>query len=384
MSPARAGHPASQGGLAFCRRTKDEEFQMSERRYPTTRVATVQAAPVYMDRDATVSKACRFIEEAGDNGARLVAFPEVFIPGYPYWSRYLSPMVSIHYTKDLLKQAVTVPGPETDRLAEAARKANIHVVIGINERLSRAHGTLFNTTLLIGPDGQIIGRHRKLVPTLSEKLVWAYGDGEGLRTYDTDLGSLGTLICGENANTLARFVLIADGEQIHVANYLALPKGDTGGYNLAKDIEIRSAAHSFEGKIFTVVSSTVIDQATIDYYSKEPELQKILSTGSVGLSAIYGPWGLPVAGPLEASAEGILYADINLEDALLPKLRHDIGGGYNRFDVMRVFVDRTPHQSLRQASIPSSGREHSEAARDQEGRPHQDGEAKAQRKLQAL
>ncbi len=337
---------------------------MLDYKYPKIRVAAVQAGPVYMDLDATVTKACRLIEEAGSNGAKLVAFPEVFIPGYPYWSRYLSPMISTRYTKELLKQAMTIPGPATDHLAQAARNANIHVVVGVNEKLSHAHGTLFNTNLLIGPNGQILGRHRKLVPTLSEKLVWAYGDGEGLRTYDTELGSLGTLICGENSNPLARFVLIAEGEQIHVANYLALPQNDTGGYNLAKDIEIRSAAHSFEGKIFTVVSSQVITDSVIEYFSREPELQKLLSSGTVGHTAIYGPWGLIVAGPLEPGAEGILYADIDLEDALLPKLRHDIGGGYNRFDIMRVTVDRAPHQSLHQASERSPVGNHGQSPRE--------------------
>jgi aliphatic nitrilase len=319
---------------------------MPPARYPKVRVAAVQAGPVYMDLEGTLEKACSLIEEAGRNGARLVAFPEVFVPGYPYWSRYLAPIASVRYTKELLGQAMVIPGPATDRLGQAARNASCHVVIGVNERPARAHGTLFNTNLVIGPDGRILGRHRKLVPTLSEKLVWAYGDGEGLRTYDTELGCLGTLICGENANPLARFVLIAEGEQIHVANYLALPRKDAGGYNLAKDIEIRSAAHAFEGKTFTIASSMTIDQSVIDYFAAEPQLQELLSSGTVGHTAVYGPWGLPVAGPLEPGVEGILYADIDLEDALLPKLRHDVGGGYNRFDIMQVTVRRRPHRAV--------------------------------------
>ncbi len=320
---------------------------MTENIYPKFRVGAVQAGPVFMDREATVDKACDLIQEAGHNGARLVAFPEAFIPAYPYWSRYLPPLQSTRYTKELIKQAVQVPSHTTDRLAQAARDAGVYVIVGINEKVAWAHGTLFNTNLLVGPKGQLLGRHRKLVPTLSEKLVWAYGDGNGLRTHETELGRLGSLICGENANPLARFVLIADGEQVHVANYLALPKDDTGGYNLAKDIEIRSAAHSFEGKIFTVVSSLVINQTVIDYFSDQKELHSLLTSGSVGHTAVYGPLGLPVAGPLEQGVEDILYADIDLEDALMPKLRHDIGGSYNRFDIMRVLINRTPHESVR-------------------------------------
>lgn len=318
--------------------------------YPKFKVASVQAGPVFMDRDATVEKACRLIEEAADHGARLIAFPEVFIPAYPYWARYLTPMQSLRHTKELLKQAVQVPSRCTERLADAARKAGAYVVVGINEKVPHAHGTLFNTNLVFAATGELAAVHRKLVPTLSEKLVWAYGDGSGLRVHGTELGRLGTLICGENANPLARFVLIADGEQVHVANYLALPQKDTGGYNLAKDIEIRSAAHSFEGKIFTVASSGVINQSVIDYFADYPEVQALLSSGSVGHTAVYGPWGLVVQGPLDPSVEGILYADIDLDDALLPKLRHDVGGSYNRFDVMTVLANRAAHQSVRETA----------------------------------
>lgn len=327
----------------------EELAPVLENHYRKIRVAAVQAGPVYMDLEGSLNKACRLIEEAGRNGAQLIAFPEVFVPGYPYWARYLPPVTSTRHTKALLRQSMAVPSSAAERLSRAARAAGIYVVIGINERAEKAHGTLFNTNLVVDPRGEIIGRHRKLVPTLSEKLVWAYGDGEGLRVHDTELGLLGTLICGENANPLARFVLIAEGEQIHVANYLALPRGDAGGYDLAKDIEIRSAAHSFEGKIFTITSSMVINKSVIDYYDKEPQVQELLSSGTVGHTAVYGPWGLPVAGPLDPDVEGILYADIDLEDALLPKLRHDIGGSYNRFDIMQVSVNRSPHRAVLEA-----------------------------------
>ena len=316
--------------------------------YPAFRVAAVQAAPVFMDREATVAKACDLIHKAGDNGARLVAFPEVFIPGYPYWARYLPPLESLRYTKELIKQAVLVPSETTRRLASAARNAGVYLVIGINEKVPHALGTLFNTNLTFGPDGQLLNRHRKMVPTLAEKLVWAYGDGSGLRVLETELGRMGTLICGENANPLARFALIAKGEQVHVANYPALPSGDTGGYNIGKDIEIRSSAHSFEGKLFTIACSAVIDDTVIRYFAGRPELQSLLSGGGVSHTAIYGPWGLPVAGPLEPHLESILYADINLEDMILPKLRHDVAGSYNRFDIMSVRLNRAAQQAVQE------------------------------------
>jgi aliphatic nitrilase len=299
-----------------------------------------------MDREATIAKACRLIDEAARNGAQLVAFPEAYVPGYPYWARYLPPLESLRYTKELAKQAVLVPSAAVERLADAARDARMHVVIGMTERIAHAQGTLFNTNLIVGPDGRLLGRHRKLVPTLAEKLVWAYGDGAGLRVRETALGRIGTLICGENANPLARFTLIAEGEQVHVANYFCLPRKDSGGYNLGKEIEIRSAAHSFEGKLYTVASSMVIDDTVVRYFSGRSELQALLSSGSVGHTAVYGPSGLPVAGPLEQNVEGIVYADIDLDDILLPKLRHDVAGGYNRFDIMSVRLNRAPHSGV--------------------------------------
>lgn len=314
--------------------------------FPRFKAAAVQAGPVFMDREATVQKACRYIEEAGDEGARLVAFAEVFVPGYPYWARYLPPWESRLYTRELVKQAVQVPSEATERLCHAAQRAGTYAVMGINEKVPYALGTIFNTNLIISPSGRIIGHHRKLVPTYIEKLVWASGDGYGLRVLETDIGRLGTLMCGENGNTLARFALIADGEQVHVANYPAIPGQDGGGYNLAKDIEIRSAAHSFEGKIFTVTVSSVVNESVVDYFTDRPEIRDTLSTGSVGHTAIYGPHGLPIAGPMDPGVEGILYGEIDIEEIIVPKIRHDIAGSYNRFDVLSLRVNRRRNRPI--------------------------------------
>jgi len=310
-------------------------------------VAAVQAAPVYLDREATLRKACRLIEEAGRNGAWLVAFPEVFIPGYPYWVRYMDPFRAQKYTKELIQQAVRIPSEVTEALGHAARRANAYVVIGVNERDSSSAGTIYNTSLLLDPQGRVMGRHRKLVPTYAEKLVWAPGDGLGLRVYDTDLGKLGTLICGENTNPLVRFLLIAEGEQLHVASYPSLPAKDPGGYNIAKDIEIRSAAHALEGKLFNVVSSSIIDASIVDALGTTEELRAILRSGDSCHTAVYGPKGLPVAGPLEPGREGILFAEVNLEDLIIPKLRHDVAtSSYNRFDILWLQLQRHPLQPV--------------------------------------
>lgn len=336
-------------------KARRQRGSMSERNTSIC-VAAVQAAPVYLDREGTLSKACRLIEEAGGNGARLVAFPEVYIPGYPYWVRYMDPFKAQKYTKELIQQSVRIPGEVTETLGQAARRANTYVVIGLNERDPHSTGTIYNTNLLLDPQGRILGRHRKLVPTYAEKLVWAPGDGLGLRVYDTELGKLGTLICGENCNPLARFLLIAEGEQLHVANYPSIPVKDPGGFNLAKDIEIRAAAHALEGKLFNVVSSSILDHSIVDALGATEELRAILQSGNSCHTAVYGPKGLPISGPLEPGYEGILYADVNLEDIIIPKLRHDVAtSNYNRFDIISLQLQRHPLQPV-----------HTEEARDQE------------------
>lgn len=305
------------------------------------RVAAVQAAPVFLNREATVQKACRLIEEAGRNGARLVAFPEVYIPGYPYWARYMAPFRGDKYTKELILQSVRVPSDDTEALGQAARRASAYVVMGINERDRVSPATLYNTNLIFDPQGRILGRHVKLVPTYAEKLIWSVSDGLGLRVWDTGIGRLGTLICAQNTNTLARFVLIAEGEQIHVSNYLSMPAGDPGFASFAKDVEMRCAAHALEGRLFNLASCAIIDGSVIDTLGAVPELKEMLSSGNSCYTAIHGPLGLPIAGPLDMNSEGILYADIDLNDLLMPKFRYDIStNNFNRFDLMQVQLQR--------------------------------------------
>jgi nitrilase len=311
------------------------------------RVAAVQAAPVFLNREATLRKACRLIEEAGSHGARLVAFPEVFVPGYPYWARYLAPFKGDVLTRELILQSVRVPSEESDALCEAAQRANIYVVIGINERDPQSSSTIYNTNLIIDSRGQILGKHHKLVPTFAEKLVWSIGDGLGMRVYDTEIGKLGTLICAQNTNTLARFVLIAEGEQIHVANYLSMPARDPAFASFAREVEMRCACHALEGRLFNIASSSLIDDSVVDVLSPFPEICDMLRTGNSCHTAVHGPAGFAVAGPLDPNTEGILYADIDLNDLILPKLRYDIAtSNFNRFDLMRVQIDRRPLRGL--------------------------------------
>ncbi|HVO48706.1 MAG TPA: carbon-nitrogen hydrolase family protein [Steroidobacteraceae bacterium] len=305
---------------------------------PRFKAAAVQTAPVYLDTAATVDKACAFIAEAARHGAQLVAFPEVFIPGYPYWNWLTDPLSGSAWFERLARAAILVPGPETGILQGAARSAGIHVVIGVNERSPVSLGCLYNTLLFIGPDGELLGRHRKLVPTWAEKLTWAGGDGSSLRVYQTRIGPLGGLACGENTNTLARFALLAQGELIHVASYISLPVAPSD-YDMAEAIKLRAMAHSFEGKVYTVVScSTVSAQIIASMESVVPDARARLERRSSAFSGFVGPDGRLLGEPL-IDDEGIAYADVDLSRCIAPKQMHDIVGHYNRFDVFDFAVN---------------------------------------------
>lgn len=305
------------------------------------KLAAVQAAPVYMDKMASAEKAATLIRAAGEEGADIIAFPEAFIPGYPYWTRYLPPKESARYSIAYLQQAISVAGEEVALLCAAAAQAQAYVVMGICEKNDKAAGTVYDTNLIIGPDGQVHGHHRKLVPTYSEKLIWSPGDAYGLRALATPKGNIGSLMCGENSNPLARYVLIADGEQVHVSNYFGLPDKDSSAVKFPGDMHIRAAAHSFEGKVFNIITKSVLDDTVRAYFREQPVLSDMLSGGSVCRACIYGPDGYMIAEVDDPDAETILYAEVDLDSIYPQKLRHDVAGAYNRTELIHVTVDRT-------------------------------------------
>jgi len=191
-----------------------------------------------------------------------------------------------------------------------------------------------------------LGAHRKLVPTFLEKLTWGGGDGHTLRVYDTEIGKVGMLNCGENGNSLARFALIAQGEQVHVANYPGMPLGDESKYDIRNAIEIRSAAHSFEGKLFNVVSCSIFSQEMAEILGETEEKRRLVNKGSTGCTAIYGPDGKHLAGPLDPNQEGMVFAEIDIEAIIEQKMQHDIAGNYNRFDVLSLNLNRRPQKAI--------------------------------------
>ena len=313
---------------------------------PKFKAAAMHVAPVFMDTRATVDKACALIAEAAANGARLIAFPETFIPAFPIWAAVRAPIENHDFFRRLTQAAIRVPGPEIAQIAQTARANGVFVSVGFNEGTDASLGCVWNSNVLIGDDGSILNHHRKLVPTFFEKLVWAPGDGRGLNVCATEVGRIGMLICGENTNPLARYALIAQGEQVHISSYPPIwptrPPGEAGAYDIESAIRIRAGGHSFEGKVFNIVASAYFDRTTRDAVANgDSRVAAILDNTPRSVSIVLGPDGMPVSKTLR-DEEGILYADIDVGLCVEPKQFHDIAGYYNRFDVFKLTVDRTP------------------------------------------
>lgn len=312
--------------------------------FPNFKAAAVQTSPVFLNLEKTIDKAISFIKEAHEHGAQLIAFPEVFIAGYPYWNWIMTPVQGSKWYEQLYRNSVAVSDESMKPLFQAAKDFNMHIVIGINER-GDSYGEIYNTNLIIDNHGNLIGKHRKLVPTWAEKLTWTSGDGSSLKVYKTEIGPIGTLACGENTNTLARFTLLSQGELIHIANYISLPVAPPD-YNMAEAIKIRAAAHSFEGKLFTIVSCSTISKEIMEVLKPDvSNVEELLTRKSSAFSGIIGPNGAVVGEPL-IDDEGIVYAAIDLSKCIQPKQMHDILGHYNRFDIFDLRVNIAPTKKI--------------------------------------
>jgi len=325
-------------------------------RYPSYRVAAAHVAPVFLDTSATVAKACDVIAEAARNGARLVAFPEAFIPGFPVWVALQAPTRGHEPFRALAAQALNIDGPEIAEIRGAARQYQVVVSVGFTEGTTASVGCLWNSNVMVDSDGTILNHHRKLVPTFYEKLVWANGDGSGLRVTPTALGRIGMLICGENTNPLARYALIAEGEHVHISTYPPVwptrPPGSSGNYNLTEAIRIRAGAHSFEGKVFNIVVASPVDALLLGKLAAFGiDAEMALADEPRGVSMVLRPTGGRV-GEVAEQQETILYADIDLAECVEPKQFHDVAGYYNRFDVFHLIVDRSANRPVRFSDDP--------------------------------
>ncbi len=307
-----------------------------------TKVAVVQAAPVLFDREATIKKACGLIEQAAVQGARLILFPEAFIPAYPRGLAFgtvvgsRSP-VGRRTWQRYWENTVEVPGPATRKLGDAAKKANVFLAIGVIERdTQRSNGTVYCTLLYFGPDGRLLGKHQKLKPTGGERLIWGEGDGSTLTVIETEVGRIGGLICWENYMPLARMAIYNKGVEIYLA-----PTAD------ARDTWQATLRHiACEGRCFVLGCNQYM---TKDMYPDDlkglKELDEQPETMCRGGSAIISPLGKVLAGPLYEQ-EGILFADLDLAAIVRSKFDFDVVGHYARPDVFQLIVNEKPSFSV--------------------------------------
>lgn len=293
------------------------------------RVAAVQIAPDLESADGTLAKVLRAIAEAAGRGARLVVFPETFVPYYPYFSFVRAPVAMGADHMRLYERAVAVPGPVTDAVAEAARRHGIVVVLGVNER---DHGSLYNTQLVFDDDGSMVLKRRKITPTYHERMVWGQGDGSGLKVVDTGVGRVGALACWEHYNPLARYALMAQHEEIHCSQF----PGSMVGQIFADQMEVTIRHHALEAGCFVVNATGWLTDEQIVSITPDAGMQKALRGGCH--TAIVSPEGVHLAPPLR-EGEGMVVAD--LDKALITKRKRmmDSVGHYARPELLSLQVD---------------------------------------------
>ena len=308
------------------------------KKFDKVKVAAVQISSISMDAEATAKKVCEYIEKAADEGAQLILFPEVIISGYPWSIRFgvslgrrdpIGRKAFVRYWNS----AIDVPGPITDMIGKAAKKAGSYVVLGVTERDTKfSEGTLYCSVLYFGPDGTLLGKHRKFKPTAAERYVWGEGDGSTMPVFDTEVGRFGALICWENYVPLARMAMYGKGLDLYLA-----PTADS------RDMWLSSMKHiAYEGRCFVI---SACQYMTKDMYPQELEVIDELDTApevlSRGGSVIISPMGEILAGPLYGE-EGIVSAELDMTLPVEGRFDLDVAGHYSRPDIFQFTVNEKP------------------------------------------
>lgn len=305
----------------------------------TVRVAAVQAEPVWLDLAAGVEKAVGLIGQAADGGARLVAFGETWLPGYPWWTWLDSPAAGMVFVPRYAANSMLRDGPEMRRLQDAAARHRIHVVIGFSER---AGGTLYLSQAFISSDGELTAVRRKLKPTHVERSVFGEGDGSDLQVHDTELGRVGALCCWEHLQPLTKYAMAGMDEEIHVAAWPSFSIYRGAATALGPEVNTgASRQYAVETQTFVVSPTAVIGQAAHDLFCETEAKRQLLALGG-GFARIYGPEGSELAQPLAETEEGILIADLDPALRAIAKSAADPTGHYSRPDVARLVLNRSP------------------------------------------
>jgi aliphatic nitrilase len=319
--------------------------------HPKYKVAAVQAAPAFLDLDASVDKTIAYIDEAAAAGAKLVAFPELWIPGYPWWVWLGTTAWAIQkgFVQRYFDNALSYDSPEAGRIREAVRRNNITAVIGLAEREG---GTLYIAQWLLGPDGDTLAQRRKVRATHQERTVFGEGDGSDLDVHDTDLGRLGALNCWENILSMNKLALDSQHEQVHVASWPSFSTYEPFAHALSYHVNNAvSKVYAVEGSCFVIAPSAVFSQEMFDMLCDTPEKHELVHVGGAH-SVIFGPDGSPLCDKLPEDQEGILYADIDLGLIGVAKNAMDPVGHYSRPDVTRLLFNKKSQRVVEHMALP--------------------------------
>jgi aliphatic nitrilase len=317
--------------------------------HPKFRAAAVQAAPVFLDLDASIDKAIALVAQAAANGAQVIAFPETWLPGYPWFIWLDSPAWGMQFIQRYHDNSLVYGSPEAERLSAAAKAHGIMVVMGHSEK---HQGSLYMGQWIIDARGQTVAMRRKLKPTHVERTIFGEGDGSDLAVHDTPLGRVGALCCWEHLQPLSKFALYAQNEQVHIAAWPSFSLYRGGAYALGAEVNnAASQIYAVEGQCFVLAPCATVSQEMVELLCVDDMKKQLLLPGG-GFARIYAPDGQLISTALPEAEEGVVYADIDLGLISLAKAAADPAGHYARPDVTRLMLNQTPGNRVVSFSAP--------------------------------